>query len=180
MKRSHSLRPIIFVELAIIFLFYFFSQPATFAQLAAVENKIPKNVPLEIELKNFDRKDWWNDLEVKVTNAGKKPIHYLWLILWLDVTDQNGKQRAVSFKFGDAVKYYSTESEVLGREDDPAILPEESYIFAVDPASIKFWNLLQKRNEFIGPKKGTLDHGFTSFGDGTGFLAGGTPFKKKG
>jgi hypothetical protein len=179
MKRYPLSWPTSVLFLSLLVLLTVAPEHRALGQLARIDNKIPKSVPLEVEFKNYDKKDWWRDLEVKVTNTGKKPIYYLWLILWLDATDQNGKQRAISFKFGDVGKFYSTSNEEVAKADDPAILPGETYVFTADSSAVKFWNLLQRRGAFAEPQKGVLDHGFTSFGDGTGLLAGGTLFSQK-
>ena len=42
-----------------------------------LENKLPKSVPLKIEFSGNDNLSWWYDIEVKVTNKGKKPIYFL-------------------------------------------------------------------------------------------------------
>lgn len=152
---------------------------ATPAQLDRIENKLPKSVPLKVEFKNYNKVDWWHDLELQVTNTGNKPIYYVWLILWLDVKNKDGKQHAISFKFGDNGKFYPANTDDLATSDDAAILPGKSYTFKVDASSVKFWDLLKSEESFVRPSEAVLDHGFTSFGDGSGLEAGGSPVKKK-
>ena len=53
-----------------------FSSNNSFGQLLEIENKIPKNVPIKIEFEHQDSEDWARDLEIKVTNTGKKPIYF--------------------------------------------------------------------------------------------------------
>ncbi|MGH9947308.1 MAG: hypothetical protein ACRD6X_08925 [Pyrinomonadaceae bacterium] len=148
-------------------------------QLTEIENKLPKSVPLEVEFKNYDKENWWRDLELKVTNTGKKPIYYLWLILQMNVTNPvSGRQGAISFKFGDLRKFYPASSDGIADANDPAILPNKSYTFYVSAASVKAWDMLSERGDFIEPRKAELDHGGTRFGDGTGLESGGSPIKK--
>jgi hypothetical protein len=151
-----------------------------FGQLTEIENKLPKIVPLEVEFKNYDKENWWHDLEIKVTNTGKRPIYYLSLYLWLDanypqnVGPGSGKQMAIYFEFGDIKRFFSTSNGEMARPDDPAILAGESYTFTVGDNYIKGWDLLKKSGSFAEPVKGKLEHGFTNFGNGTGLEPGGT------
>lgn len=150
---------------------------SVFGQLIEIENKLPKIVPVEVEFKNYDKENWWHDLEIKVTNTGKKPIYYLWLILSLDVADEEGNLRAVSLKFGDIKRFGSTTNGEVASESDSAILPKESYTFKVGDNFVKGWDLRKKRGTFVEPSIGELEHGLTNFGDGTGIEPGGTPWR---
>lgn len=156
------------------------SEQNVWGQLSEIENQIPKNVPVKVEFKNYESEKWVHDLEIEVTNTGKKPIYYLKMILWLDVTNPvSGRQRAFSFKFGDIRKFYSIDNGETAGPDDPAILPNESYTFKIDPGSVKGFDMGKKRSDFIEPRTANFEHSFTSFGDGTGILKGGTPFQQK-
>lgn len=169
----------------ILFLLTIVFVPAALGQLTEIENKLPKNVPLKIEFKNYDKENWLRDLEIKVTNTGNKPIYYLALTLWLDATypenlgPGSGKQQVISFEFGDLRKFYSTEGKYLAGLDDPAINPGDFYVFTVPENTLKNRELLEQRADFRDPQRGELEHSFTNFGDGTGILKGGTPFSKK-
>ena len=179
MERYSLSSPFLSLLIYVVILLSVAPEQRVLSQLSSIENKIPRSVPLKIGFKNYDKENWWRDLQITAANTGNKPIYYLWLILWLDTTDGNGKQRALSFKCGNVEKFYSTSNEETAREGDVAILPGETYIFMLDSSSVKFWNLLKQRDVFSEPRKAVLDHGFTSFGDGTGLLAGGTPFSQK-
>lgn len=156
----------------LVFIFVQFAH----GQLKEIKNEIKKNVPLEIEFKNHDTKEWVRDLEIKVRNTGQKPIHYLWLILYLDTKDPKGNFKAYSFKFGRS-SLYSTEA--VAKDGDPAIFPGESHIFKVETSSVKAWNILKTREDYDHARKGALSLGFLNFGDGTGIGGGSKPFKKK-
>lgn len=159
------------------------SSAGAYGQLSKIDNKLPKAVPLKVEFKNFGNENWWHDLEIKVTNTGKKPIYYLDLGLWLDSdytnASANGKRMSIGFRFGDITRFFSATNGELATASDPAILPNGSYTFRVPENFIKSWDLLKKQGEFVEPRTGELSHGWTSFGDGTGLLPGGTPFSQK-
>lgn len=154
-----------------------------FGQLTEIKNKLPKNVPLKVEFKNYDKENWWHDLEIKVTNTGNKPIYYLSMYLWLDSTypenvgPGSGKQMAISFDFGDLRRFFSSTNGEVAALDDPAIRPGESYTFKVDDGTVKGWDLLKNQLRFSEPESAELTHGWTNFGDDTGILPGGTPWR---
>lgn len=150
--------------------------PPAHSQLTKIENKLPKNVPLEVEFKNYDRPDWWHHLEITVTNTGKKPIFYTYLWLVTDRKGPNGNGIAFPFQFGDG-RLLSTEGVASG--ETPAIYPDESYTFKIDRSDVKAWDLAKTFSDFVEPREAVLRHGWTSFGDGTGLKPGGTSYKKK-
>lgn len=41
-------------------------------------NKVPKHLPIKIEILKGNTEDVLNDAEIKVTNIGEKPIYYLY------------------------------------------------------------------------------------------------------
>lgn len=156
---------------------------SVFGQLTKIENKLPKIVPLEVEFKNYHKENWWHDLEIKVTNTGKKPIYYLSMYLWLDATypesggPESGKPMAISFDFGDLRRFFSSTNGETAALEDPAILPGESYTFRVPDNYVKGYDLRKKLGSFNEPREAQLEHGWTNFGDDTGILPGGTPWR---
>ncbi len=171
MKRIANFIAGIFFVFAVLFV------PTTFGQLAEIKTNFPKNMPLKIEFKNYDKADWWHDLEIKVTNTGNKPIYYLYLILYTDAKDPKGERVGFTFKFGDTAKLYSTEA--IAGASDPSILPNESYTFTVNSDTGRAWDFHKSLRTFAEPRKAELRCNFINFGDGTGIEGGGTHFKKK-
>jgi hypothetical protein len=163
--------------LALLSLGFSASEHKIYGQLAKIENRIPKNVPIKVEFKNYEKENWWHEIEVKVTNIGKKPIYYLYLILGTDRKGPNGNEYVFPLSFGDSRKMLSTEAIAAG--DEPAILPGESLTLRIDHNSAKAWDLAKASNEFVEPSLAELRHQWTNFGDGTGLRPGGTSFKKK-
>lgn len=146
------------------------------AQLDQIENRIPKNIPLKVEFKNFKSETWVHDLEIIATNTGNKPIHFLFLSLTLDIKAEDGNVRGFALIFGNG-DLYSTEAEA--KASDPAIAPNASYTFKIKENSALGWDLEQAKENFVEPQKGFLGMGWISFGDGSGFRGGGSSFKKK-
>ncbi len=144
-------------------------------QLRRVENKVRRSFPLEIEFKSFDSSEWVRDFEIKVTNKSKKPIYYLYLILYFDTKDSKGHNKAFTFKFGNPDLY---SAEKIAEADDPYILPNESYTFKADTSTINTWEFMRRQESYVGPTKGELHCGWLNFGDGSGIKGGGHPFKK--
>lgn len=161
-----------------LFLMVLSSNSQTFGQLLEIENTIPKNVPIKIEVKNQDSANWIEDLEIEVTNTGKKPIYFLLLFLTLDKKTEKGDSYGFSFNYGDKT-LYSTEG--LAQENVFATYPNETYNFKIKEDSVRGWKLHKNNNfgTFIEPRKGYLKLGWLSFGDGTGITANGTTYKKK-
>jgi hypothetical protein len=147
------------------------------AQLSEIKNEFPKNVPVKVEFKNYDKPNWWNHLEIKVTNIGKKPIFYLSMTLITDRVTPEGKQIGFPLRFGDITRLYSTER--LANEADPSIPPKGSYTFVISRSDSRAWDFAKTKVNFVEPTTAVLRHQFLNFGDGTGLEPGGTPFKKK-
>lgn len=163
--------------LTFLLLIFFLSCESVFSQLTKIENKIPKNAPIKVEFRHVDSENWVRDLEVKVTNVGKKPIYYLYLLIILDVKTEDGASKGFTFHFGNGKTLYSTEG--LAKPDDSAILPDESNIFRIDKDTADAWDLGTRRSNFVVPRSAELVLGWLNFGDGTGIDGGGTTFKKK-
>lgn len=167
-----------------IFLFFLLIVPtASYAQLVEIKHTFPKIVPVEIEFKDYEKENWWHHLEIKVTNTGKRPIYYLSMVLWLDATypetgdPASGKQMAISFKFGDVERFFSSTNGEIAKPSDDAIRPGDSFTFTVPENYVIGYDLRKKLKAFNEPRTGELTHGWTNFGDGSGFLPGGTPWR---
>ncbi|MGB7209517.1 MAG: hypothetical protein WBD27_12710 [Pyrinomonadaceae bacterium] len=151
--------------------------PLVLGQLTEIKYTFPKSVPLEVKFKHYDKENWWHDLEIKVTNTGKKPIYFLDLGLWFDITNEKGNPYGITIGFGDVRRFFSTTNGEIAKEGDPAILPKESYTFRIGDNYVRGWDLRKKLGTFVEPRTAKLEHGFTNFGDGTGLEPGGTPWR---
>ena len=134
-----------------------------------VKNRIPKHLPLKVELINDDAEDILKDLEVKITNTGDKPIYFIHFMLsTLDVKAYN-YPIAYSFVFGNPE--FLDFDKLANPEINESLLPDDSYTFKLSPKHSE--NALNKKGlwEFTPfPNKFILEFQHLSFGDGTGFL----------
>lgn len=158
-------------------LFIFSAGQNIFGQLTKVENKIPKSVPIKVEVKNYDSENWVEDLEIKVTNIGDKPIYFLILNLITDVTAQDGVPIGFPFIYGqENPDLYSEDG--IAKETDKSIAPNKSYTFKNSKFRVESWAL--GRHLRIGdPQTAQIRFGWLSFGDGTGVKGGGKPYISK-
>lgn len=173
MKKTY-VAPIL--NIIFLLLIVFLANEYSLGQIAEIENRVPKNVPVKIEIKNNDREDWAHKLEIKVTNIGKKPIYFLFLSFELDEISPQGGKYGFALTYGKG-HLYSTIG--LAQEEDIPILPDETYTFKIRKNSADARMFRKKRENFVDPQKAFLEFGFISFGDGTGVRGGGVPFKKK-
>ena len=179
MKLKSSLTRFSVLTFHLIF-FLLISLPVAHAQIE-IKNQIPKKVPLKIEFKNYDSERWVHDLEIVVTNTSTKPIYYLFLNLGLDVKADNGSNYGFPFFFGNGNLYGSIDTKA--GPDDEFIAPGEVYTFRIEAKFAEAWDY-RKTNSltapfYVEPRNAEFELGWISFGDGTGFQGGGTPFKKK-
>ena len=156
--------------LALNLLFIAFCASDVEAQnIRKITNKVPKHLPIKVEIINDDKDDVLREAEIKVTNISDKPIYYLYFILQtVDVKSPRGKNIAFLLRFG---RTELIDIDNLAEKDDIAILPNKSYILKV-PAKIA--EGFEKRDgvwkDIPKPKKFRLLFQVLSFGDGTGFL----------
>ena len=152
--------------LNVICLLLFISLPAVYTSgQIKIKNKIHKDVPLKIEVENANSEKWVNELEIKVTNTGEKPIYYLYFLLVIDdVKNEEGVDIGFTFTFGDGRNYSRDE---LARPTDASIKPNQSHTFKINEKVAKRWEVGKSRNSFIEPKAAYFRLGWISFGDGT-------------
>ncbi|HEX8198139.1 MAG TPA: hypothetical protein VF571_18235 [Pyrinomonadaceae bacterium] len=134
-------------------------------------NKIPKHIPLKVELENKEKKEVVKELRIKVTNSGDKPIYAIELFLEpLNlISPETGYPYGFRLQYG--IKPGSTIYDLAEKDDDP-LEPGESYIFQISKKKAEtFRKGREKRNE-IYPKQFKLGFQLITFGDGTGFHLG--------
>ncbi|HLL75796.1 MAG TPA: hypothetical protein VK421_11095 [Pyrinomonadaceae bacterium] len=141
-----------------------------------LENKIPKHLPIKIEVKNLSSERWERDLEVEVKNVSEKPIYYMRFgIAMPDVISSGGNPMGFSLQYGRTRLIFFTEPL---RPDDTPIPPGETYTFKLREQEVQGWEAFVRRNNLPKgePKKIRLILGEINFGDGTGFrTTGGLP-----
>lgn len=143
-------------------------------------NKVPKHLPIKIEIIKGDSENILNDAEIKITNTGEKPIYYLkfFISTTKDFLSPRGDQYGFALKYGrgDLITF-----DELANETDINLKKGESYKFKVNPRESRIFDEHLRRNSNSAkPEKYLLEFQFLSFGDGTGFWnSGGTPFPSK-
>ncbi|PYS94540.1 MAG: hypothetical protein DMF64_00430 [Acidobacteria bacterium] len=133
-----------------------------------LENKIPKHIPLKVEVKNYQGEHFLRDLEVEVTNTGDKPIYYLLLLLDLpEIVSPNGAIVGYSLTYG-SLKLHDFENRP--RVDDVPIQPGESYVFKLPENRWRGWEQAKIKYGWPEPMKVRLLFNHLNYGDGTGFI----------
>lgn len=168
------------LNIIILVIIIFLTSENVFSQLDEIENLVPKNVPLKIEFKNYDTEDWEHDLEITVTNTGKKPIYYLYFNLFMDGEYKNGGPVGTPLLFG-SNHLFSTGQSVATTEDI-SIKSGETYSFKINKNTADARLRLKASGKLSNPRKVVLELSLINFGDGTGAVIGEGkvyPFKKK-
>jgi len=142
-----------------------------------LEHKIPKHLPIKVEVKNLDKENWMREVELEVKNTGGKPIYYLGLRLQMpEVTDENGTIVAAIFNYG---RPELGDFERRPTAEDVPIQPGDTYTMKVPEDQIKGWEAAKKHYKWPEPKKFRLRFYHLHYGDGTGFMtSGGLPVPK--
>lgn len=137
--------------------------------------RIPKHLPIKVEILNEDTDDTLKDVRIKVTNTGEKPIYYLMIFVETkkDFVGLDGNPYAFILKYG---RDEMLDVDEFSNSVDVPIEPGESYEFKIDEIlTARFKNSVKKKKREL-PKFYLLRFQMMNFGDGTGFLgAGGSP-----
>jgi len=142
-------------------------------------NKIPKHIPLKVELENKEKKEVIKELRIKVTNTSNRAIYKLNLFLTvLDVLSPSGNKYGFSQVYG---TYRNGEGlDVPAQPYDMRLEPGESYVFQVKKKEAEMFKRGMEKLKNSYPKKFEVKFHFLIFGDGTGFLdTSGSPFPDK-
>lgn len=132
------------------------------------------NVPLEVQVRNLQSKEWLKDLEIEVKNVGKKPIYSI--VAYLMLPDVKWAERVgIPLDYGNPK---NTRFDRYAEAEDPRIDPGDSYVFKIDEDLQKGFESQAKESpdEF---KKFELWFEIISFGDGTGLVNGGSQGTRK-
>ena len=154
----------------------------------ALEDQIPKHLPIEIKIKAEKEKafkdlvneKWHRDFELEVENTGGKPIYFLelWVVLPEIISDA-GHEVGFPIRYGrgELIRY---DTQIL--PEDVPIRPGESRTFAIPENYRKGWEAHKAREHRTNPTRVQIKFVQMNLGDGTGF--DGTdgvpyPYKKK-
>jgi hypothetical protein len=139
-----------------------------------------KGAPIKIsKVNNLQGEHFLRDLEIEVTNVSDKPIYFIRLGLFLPDIKMNGKTSGFSMFYG---RLDMVDLDVLAEQDDKPLQPGETYVFKVpDPIWKGYEQYYFPQNNIpttvVSIIKLRLDT--ISFGDGTGYMAGGDFYKSQ-
>lgn len=153
---------------------------AVFAQVPEIENAIPKNLPLKIEIIAPEKaEDYPDKIRIKVTNTGDLSV--VWLRLHLE--EINEEVRIAP----DGTRAYVTMPLIFGRRDynlaqkletDPVIAPAASHVF--DLSSYKRLKVARRNKVNFQPVQlYRLRFSGVRYLDGSGYFSNGQEFSKK-
>ncbi len=147
-----------------------------------IRHKLPKFVPLKIELTGLDSADVLRDFEVKITNIGEKPIYSLrYSLQTVDVKISGVPLGLLSFEYGrHELSGGANESEENNvKPTDVPINPNESVTFKLDKDTIKVHKINIETGFIQKPKIYELVFIDLTYADRTGFTKRGFFNQKK-
>jgi hypothetical protein len=139
-----------------------------------------KTAPLTIsKVNNLQGEHFLRDLEIEVTNVSDKPIYFIRLLLVLPEVKMRGKTSGFALYYG---RLDLVDLDQRAEPDDKPLQPGETYVFKVpDPIWQGYEQYYFPQNNIstsvVSTIKLRLDT--ISFGDGTGYEAGGDFYKSQ-
>ena len=140
-----------------------------------IEDQLPPQVPIEIEIKNLKTDSILRDIEIKVTNIAKKPIYFLALAIVLpDNLSPDGYPIAFPLRFG---RPELTKFETPLDPADKPLLPGESSVLKIPENNLMGFERLVGKGRVAQSevKKLYVMFRHLNFGDKTGFSGDGLP-----
>ena len=134
-----------------------------------LEDKIPKHLPIKVEIKNLGKENWVREMEVEVTNTSDKPIYYLRFSLTMpEVRTETGSVVGVGVSYG---RLELGVFEGRPTPEDVPIKPGETQILKVPKNQMRGWESARDRYKWPTPKKLRIKFRSLHYGDGTGFTS---------
>jgi len=134
---------------------------------------LPARLPLKAEVKNLERVAdpengrWLRDLEVEVTNTGRKPVYFVSLLLHLPGAKLGGLPPVFKLRFGSpSLGSYTA----VARPEDVPLAPGESAVIKVPESEAVKWGRWKAKGVATDPEKLVLQLHQLNFGDGTGIV----------
>lgn len=173
MKTTSIHIPVIsFFVLAVCFSTVVFSQNKKEQRII---NTLPSKLPIKIEIINGGMKSALEEIEIRVTNIGKRPIYYL--ALNLASADEFMPRHRVGIStrltlgnlrladFSRPPDYLASE-----RANTTPFEPGETKAFGISKQEAYwFWKVMEEKG-YSSKSKLVLEHITLSFGDGTGYM----------
>ncbi len=133
-------------------------------------NKIPKHIPLKVEVVSGDLNTELKNIKIKVTNTGEKPIYYLRLDLNVgdDFKTEDGVELGLTtFRYGKNRMGYFTS---VADDEDIPLKPDDFVVFDVPNGQAEAASEYINKRQFKRNPKLVLEFQFIGFGDKTGFF----------
>lgn len=182
MKSRNSLRyqtTSALLSILIVFLIFNIAGPFTSGVTQTVpervfENTIPDNLPIRIKIKkekqasfkDLKNQQWMREFELEVLNTGEKPIYYLHLDLFTDVS-VNGKPLLLKLEYGRSTLGQFVN---IATAADLPINPGDTHYLKIRSDQLAAW---EENIDSIQPPQVTkvsVALQKLSFGDRTGFV----------
>lgn len=138
----------------------------------AVVVTIPARVPVRAEVRNAERVAdpsnglWLRELEVEVTNTGRKPVYFVSLLLLLPGAKLAGLQPVYNLKFGPS---HLASFTAVARPEDVGLAPGQSVVLKVPEDRAAAWEKFKAKGVTTEPRQFVLALHQLNFGDGTGY-----------
>ena len=167
--RSHIFKLFAFGTTVLVFALALGSVAVWSQEETGIINKVPKHVPLKIEISYEDEEDILGGARIKVTNTSEKPVYYLKFFISTkeDFVGPTGVQYGWPLKYGRAALV--TFDERVVPEDIP-LKKGESYVFQLPEGAGKRFAESMKESYRAAPNSYLLQFQFLNFGDGSGFV----------
>ena len=133
---------------------------------------LPARLPLKAVVKNLERvadpknEHWLRDLEVEVTNTGRKPVYFVSLLLLLPGAKLGGLPPVFKLSFGSPALGSFT---AVARPEDVPLAPGESAVVKLPESEAAKWERWRAKGVATEPERLVLVLHQLNFGDGTGF-----------
>lgn len=133
-------------------------------------NKVPKHLPIKVEIIKEDNQSRLSEIKIKVTNTGEKPIYYLKLMIITsdDSVKHNGLNIGLSSPSYGNSKFIDFNK--LAEESDISLKKNEVFVFGIEERDVNSFNSLLNDYNLPSDPKFTLEFQVLSYGDKTGFL----------
>jgi hypothetical protein len=148
-----------------------------------IVNKVPRHVPLKIQIVNngFDSK--LQNASIKMTNTSEKPIYSLvfHLITPNDFPKINGHRSGLSSNLTFGARHLEDVTKFATGSEE-SLKPGDSITFDIDDKEARLFEEFLQEKGITEPPRLALLIQVLSFGDGTGFLTTGAvkyPSEKK-
>jgi hypothetical protein len=143
-----------------------------------IENKVPKHLPIKVEILYRKGAKLLENAEIKVTNTGEKPIYSLHFGV------STADDPSFAMKHGVSRLYFGRSDLMtfgnFANNNDPSLKRGESIFLELSRKRVEGFRNAMRNSRGSMPEKYELFFQFLSFGDDTGFwTTGGVPFPSK-